>query len=206
MAKLTITTFATLDGVMQGPGAPEEDTSNGFRFGGWLPPHFDDATGKFMTEVFTRVDAFLLGRGTYQIFASWWPKVTDPNDPIAVALNKLPKHVVSRSLETAAWGPSTIVRDVAEIAALKSRYPRELQVHGSHRLVQALVGQGLFDELNVLTFPVVLGAGKRLFEPGTTPTGLELASSRTTPSGVVIATYRRTGAPVFGTVTTEMPR
>jgi dihydrofolate reductase len=201
MAKLTITTFITLDGVMQGPGGPTEDTSGGFKNGGWLVPHFDAETGAFMVETFSRADAFLLGRGTFQIFASHWPKVSDPNDPIAGPLNKLTKHVASRSLETSDWAGTAFVRDVArEVPALKSRYQRELQVHGSHGLIQTLVNEGLFDELNVLTFPVVVGGGKRLFENGTTPTGLALASSRTTSNGIVIATYKRTGAPTFGTV------
>jgi dihydrofolate reductase len=199
MAKLTITTFVTLDGVMQGPGGPTEDTSGGFTSGGWLVPHFDDECGAFMADVFTRVDAFLLGRGTYQIFASYWPKVTDAANPVAVALNKLPKHVASRTLEKAEWENSKIVRNVArEVSELKGRYDRELQVHGSHGLCQTLIGEGLFDELNLLVFPVVVGRGKRLLEPGLTPTGLKLSSSRVTKSGVVIATYQRTGKPAFG--------
>jgi dihydrofolate reductase len=201
MAKLTITTFVTLDGVMQGPGGPTEDTSGGFTRGGWLVPHFDAETGAFICEVFSRADAFLLGRGTFQIFASHWPKVTDANDPVAGPLNRLPKHVASRTLETADWAHSAFVRDVArEVPELKTRYARELQVHGSHGLCQTLIREGLFDELNLFTFPVVVGSGKRLFETGTTPTGLELTGSRTTSKGIVIATYRRTGAPTFGTV------
>src|SRR5262245_52519264 len=156
MAKLTITTFITLDGVMQAPGAPEEDTSGGFQHGGWLVPLFDDATGAFISEVFTRADAFLLGRGTYQIFAGYWPKVTD--DAVGGALNNLPKHVVSRTLDKAEWKNSAVVRNLAdEIGSIKARYARELQVHGSHGLIQSLISGGYVDELNVLTFPVVLG-------------------------------------------------
>jgi dihydrofolate reductase len=201
MAKLTITTFISLDGVMQGPGGPTEDTSGGFKNGGWLVPHFDAETGAFMVETFARADAFLLGRRTFQIFASHWPNVSDPNDPIASPLNPRMKHVASRSLETADWKNTAFVRDVArEVPALKNRYERELQVHGSHGLIQTLVNEGLFDELNVLTFPVIVGGGKRLFETGAAATGLALASSRTTSNGIVIATYRRTGAAQFGTV------
>lgn len=140
MSKLTITSFLTLDGVMQAPGGPDEDTSGGFRHGGWLVPYADADMGAFMVEVFARADAFLLGRGTYQIFAGHWPRVTDPADPVAGALNRLPKHVASKTLETAEWNSTTLVRDVGrEIASLKARYPRELQVHGSHGLCQTLI-------------------------------------------------------------------
>ena len=199
MAKLTITTFLTLDGVMQAPGAPKEDTAGGFEHGGWVFPHADADMGRFMTEVFDRADAFLLGRGTYQIFASHWPNVTDPKDPIATLLNRLPKHVATATLERLEWQNSELVRDVAhEVAQLKGRYARELQVHGSAGLVQTLLQVDLVDELNVLIFPVLLGTGKRLFEGGLSPSALQLASSRTTSTGVVIATYRRTGRPTYG--------
>lgn len=200
MAKLTITTFLTLDGVMQAPGGREEDTSGGFQNGGWLVPHIDQGFGEFMTDVFSRVDAFLLGRGTYRIFESYWPKMTDPNDPVASKLNNLPKHVVSRTLDKAEWKNSVVVRNLAdEIAAIKARYTGELQVHGSHGLCQSLINGGYVDEINTLTFPVVVGSGKRLFETGTTPTAFKLARSRTTENGIVLATYQRTGAPTYGT-------
>ena len=167
MSKLTVTTFVTLDGVMQAPGGPKEDASGGFAHGGWLVPYADPGMSAFMTEVFDRADAFLLGRGTYQIFAGHWPRVTDPADPIASRLNGLPKHVASRSLDRVEWNNSSLVRDVArEVAALKERYTRELQVHGSAGLIQTLAAHDLVDEYNVLLFPVVLGKGKRLFEPG----------------------------------------
>ena len=199
MAKLTITTFLTLDGVMQAPGGPPEDTSGGFRYGGWLVPYFDAGTGQFMSEVFERVDAFLLGRGTYQIFASHWPRVTDPNDLIAGRLNALPKHVASRSLERVDWHNSSLLRDVvAEVAALKVKYDRELQVHGSAGLAQTLLEHDLVDEYNVLTFPVVLGTGKRLFGAGAIPAALALKHSQATSSGVVISTYARAGKPQVG--------
>ncbi len=199
MSKLTITTFLTLDGVMQAPGGPPEDVSGGFQYGGWLVPYFDADTGKFMTEVFERVDAFLLGRGTYQIFASHWPRVTDPNDAIAARLNALPKHVVSKSLARVDWHNSTLVRDVTtEVAALKDKYDRELQVHGSAGLAQTLIEHDLVDEYNVLTFPVVLGTGKRLFGAGAVPAALELKHSQATSSGVVISTYARAGKPKVG--------
>ena len=199
MSKLTITTFLTLDGVMQAPGGPGEDDSGGFRHGGWLVPYFDGDLGKFMSSVFDRVDAFLLGRGTYQIFAGHWPRVTDEADPIASRLNKLPKHVATKTLEKVEWNNSSIVRDVVrEVPALKGRYGRELQVHGSPGLAQTLIENDLVDELNLLVFPIVLGTGKRLFDKGTVPTAFKLTSSITSSTGVVIATYQRAGKPGYG--------
>jgi dihydrofolate reductase len=199
MSKLTMTTFVTLDGVMQAPGAPTEDTSGGFPHGGWLVPYFDAEAGRFMTEVFERADAFLLGRGTYQIFAAHWPRVTDPKDPIAGPLNALPKHVASKGLDRVDWHNSSLVRDIAsEVSALKRRYDRELQVHGSAGLARILLEQGLVDELNLLVFPLLLGTGKRLFSGATLPTALKLTSSRVTSTGVVIASYQRVGRPTYG--------
>lgn len=199
MSRLTMTTFLTLDGVMQAPGAPAEDTSGGFNHGGWLVPYFDADLGSFISQVFARADAFLLGRGTYQIFAAHWPRVTDPADPIATALNELPKHVASRTLDKVEWSNSSLVRDVAlEVAELKGRYARELQVHGSSGLAQALIEHDLVDEYNLIVFPLVLGTGKRLFGAGAIPAALELASTRTSSTGVVITTYGRAGRPTYG--------
>jgi dihydrofolate reductase len=201
MAKLTMTSFVTLDGVMQGPGGPDEDRSGGFSTGGWVTPYAEDKFGQFMVEVFGRADAFLLGRGTWQIFASYWPKVTDPKDPIAGPLNQLPKYVATKTLDRADWSGSTIVRDPAkELPGIKAKYPRELQVHGSPGLAQTLLREGLLDELNLLVFPVILGSGKKLFGSGTVPTAFELVQSRTSDKGVVIATYRRAGKPTYGTI------
>jgi dihydrofolate reductase len=199
MGKLTVTTFVTLDGVMQAPGGPEEDPTGGFRHEGWLVPHFDDALGAFMGSLFARAEAFLLGRGTYDIFANHWPRVNDPSDPIATGLNSLPKHVVSRTLPEASWNNSTVIRDLrAAMPALKERYEGELQVHGSAGLVQDLFARRWVDELNLITFPVVLGHGKRLFGDKIIPTTLELLSSQTTPAGTILATYRPLGAPTYG--------
>jgi dihydrofolate reductase len=199
MSKLTLTTFLTLDGVMQAPGGPPEDTSDGFKHGGWLVPHFDPELGKFMSAVMERAAAFLLGRGTYQIFAGHWPRVTDPQDPIATRLNQLPKHVASKTLDRLEWHNSTLVRDVVpEVTALKGRYTGELQVHGSAGLAQTLLEHDLVDEYNLLVFPILLGTGKRLFGSGTVPAALELQSSRTTDKGVVVSTYRRAGRPSYG--------
>lgn len=200
MGRLTMTSFVTLDGVMQGPGGPDEDRSGGFTHGGWAVPYLDATFGQFIDEVFSRAGAFLLGRGTWQIFAGYWPKVTDPRDPVADALNKLPKHVVSRTLDRADWAGSAIVRDLAEVPRLRERTRGELQVHGSPGLGQSLLRDGMVDQLNLLTFPVVLGGGKRLFGDGLLPTAFELTSSRTTSTGVLLATYARKGKPQYGTV------
>jgi dihydrofolate reductase len=199
MGKLVVTTFVTLDGVMQAPGGPEEDRSGGFEHGGWLVPHFDDETGAFMDEVFGRVGSFLLGRKTYDIFIGHWPHVTDEADLIASRLNTLPKYVASRSLENAEWQNSTVIRDVpTEVAALKEQRGGELQVHGSGDLIQSLIEHDLVDAYNVLTFPVVLGTGKRLFSEGVNPGALRLTESRTTGNGVVISSYESAGKPTYG--------
>jgi dihydrofolate reductase len=204
MSKLTITTFVTLDGVMQAPGGAGEDPSGGFKHEGWLVPHFDDVLGQFISEVFERADAFLLGRSTYQIFAGHWPRVTDPKDPVATKLNALPKHVFSKTLEKVEWNGSSLARDVArELPAIKARYARELQVHGSAGLVQELIRLDLVDAYNVITFPVVLGNGKRLFGNGAVPAALTLAGTRTTSKGVIIATYERAGKPSYGSFMLE---
>jgi dihydrofolate reductase len=203
--KLTVTTFLSVDGVVQGPGGPDEDLGGGFTRGGWLVPHFDEDTGRFMEEVFEQADAFLLGRHTYDIFAASWPKATDPDDPIASRLNTLPKYVASTTLTAPEWGPTTVLTgDVpAAVAELKQRPGRELQVHGSGGLVRTLHEHDLVDEYRLLDFPVVVGEGRRLFPDRGVATGLALVDSRTTGSGVAIHVYRPTGRPQFGTV--EVP-
>lgn len=194
MAELTITTFLTLDGVIQAPGGPGEDDSGNFTHGGWVVPHADDDMGRVMTEIFTKADAFLLGRTTYDIFASYWPRITDPNDLIATQLNSLPKYVASRSRTTFSWHNSTHLRDVVgEVAELKHRFAREIQVHGSCGLIQTLIANDLVDEYRLLTFPVLLGRGKRLFAEGTVPRTLKLVRSHTTAKGVVVSVYRPAG-------------
>jgi dihydrofolate reductase len=200
--KLTITTFLSVDGVMQGPGGPDEDRSDGFDRGGWLVPHFDEATGQFMTEVFEKADAFLLGRRTYEIFAAYWPKVTDADDPVANPLNALPKFVVSTRLRSADWHNSTIVKgDIpAEVGKLKAMPGRELQVHGSGILARTLLENDLVDEWRLFVFPVIVGAGRRLFPDLGVATGLRLVDSRTTASGTAIHVYQPTGRAEFGEV------
>jgi dihydrofolate reductase len=200
--QLTSTMFLSVDGVYQGPGGPTEDTSGGFDRGGWLVPHFDAETGQFMNSVFENVDAFLLGRRTYDIFAASWPNSTDPNDPVAKALNTLPKYVASTTLKDPEWANTTVLEgDLATaVRELKNRDGRELQVHGSGRLVQFLLENDLVDRLNLLVFPVIVGAGRRLFPESGLATGLALDESRTTGSGVTISVYRPTGRPEFGSL------
>ncbi len=201
MAPLTITTFVSLDGVMQAPGGPNEDTSGGFDLGGWSVPYGDADFGQFMTEVFDRVGAFLLGRRTYEIFAGYWPKMTDPADPIASKLNALPKYVASTTLDKVDWAGTTVIGGdlVKEVTALKERTDGELQIHGSGNLAQSLMAHDLIDTINLLVFPVVLGKGRRLFGEGALPTAFRLAGTRTTAAGVAIHTYERAGRPEYGT-------
>jgi dihydrofolate reductase len=198
--RLTLHTFLTLDGVMQAPGGPTEDPSGGFGYGGWLVPYADDDMGAAMVGWFEQADAFLLGRRTYEIFAASWPKVTNPDDPIASKLNALPKHVASRTLDDVSWnGAKLIEGDVAEqVAALKREPGRELQVHGSGNLAQTLIQNDLIDEYRLLVYPVLLGEGKRLFADGTVPAALRLADSRTTSAGVTLNTYESAGKPSYG--------
>jgi dihydrofolate reductase len=198
--RLTVTAFLSVDGVHQGPGGPDEDRSGGFDRGGWLVPHFDEATGQFINEVFGQVDAFLLGRRTYDIFAAFWPNVTDPDDPVAGRLNTLPKYVASTTLEDPTWANTTVLEGdlAAAVRELKKREGRELQVHGSGALVRFLLDNDLVDRLDLLVFPVIVGAGRRLFPDEGVATGLALDESRTTPSGVTISVYRPTGRPELG--------
>ncbi len=205
--KLTVTTFQTLDGVMQAPGGPEEDPSGGFEHGGWLVPHADAEMGAFMDETFAGAEAFLLGRFTYQTFAAHWPRVDPTGDTVATKLNTLPKHVASRTLrqQDLDWEGATLLGDdvPARVAELKQRPGGELQVHGSAGLVQTLLQHELVDELRVLTFPVVLGSGKRLFGEGTAPANVRLTESRTTSAGTIIGVYAVEGRPSYGSFTLE---
>ncbi|SDK75470.1 Dihydrofolate reductase [Actinopolyspora mzabensis] len=195
MRELVVTTFVSLDGVMQAPGGPEEDREGGFDHGGWVVPYFDDDLGRRIEEWFAGAEDFLFGRGTYEIFAAYWPYVGDEEDAIARALNTRPKHVASRTLRQVDWkGASLLGPDVVgAVEQLKNHDGGELQVHGSHGLVQTLLEHDLVDELRLMTFPLLLGSGKRLFADGTVPTGLRLATSSPTSSGVLVASYERGG-------------
>ncbi|MCX5250039.1 dihydrofolate reductase family protein [Streptomyces sp. NBC_00201] len=200
MGKLVSTIFVTLDGVYQAPGGPEEDTRDGFEHGGWSFPFGDDDFGRFITEVFDRPGAFLLGRRTYDIFASFWPRMTDPADRIASQLNALPKYVPSSTLSDPQWAGTTVISgDLGkEVTALKERTDGELQVHGSGALVQSLLALDLVDTLHLLTFPVVLGSGLRFFAEGALPTKFRHAGGRVTAAGVSIQSYDLAGRPDYG--------
>src|ERR1700730_10595618 len=187
MRRIVIATFISLDGVMQAPGGPQEDPTGGFTLGGWTAPHFDEALGASLGEIFGRPFDLLLGRKTYDIFAAHWPYVTDPNDPISGVFNQVTKYVASRSNPKLTWQNSQVLGEdiVASLKKLKGEDGPDLLVQGSSDLLQTLWKNGLVDEFSVLIFPVVLGKGKRLFDAGAIPTGLKLVRSQSYPTGVI---------------------
>src|SRR5438445_6906000 len=193
MRKLIVTTFLTLDGVMQAPGGPGEDDSGGFALGGWSVNYWDDQMGQIMGDEMSAPFDLLLGRRTYDIFAAYWPKATD--NPGAKPLNDATKYVASRSRPMLEWSESVLIEgDAAEgIAALKKGDGPELQVHGSGNLIQTLMRHNLVDEYRLWVFPVVIGSGKRLFADGTIPSALQLVDSKVSTTGVVIGTYQPAG-------------
>lgn len=192
MRKLISITQVTLDGVMQAPGGPEEDPSNGFTHGGWAMPFVDEAAGKVIGEIMAGEFDLLLGRRTYEIWAAYWPR---QDDSIAKAFNKATKFVATRSLKKLDWKKSQVIGgDVVDgVRRLKSSEGPELHVWGSSVLLQALIAADLVDEYRLWVFPVVLGKGKRLFEEGVPPRGLSLVATARTPSGVLLNTYRPAG-------------
>ncbi|GAB3285815.1 dihydrofolate reductase family protein [Parasphingorhabdus pacifica] len=199
--ELTVTEFLTLDGVSQGPGAPGEDTSDGFTRGGWFVPHMDERFMELAIAWLGAADAFLFGRRTFDNFSRDWPKATDPDDPFAGLLNRLPKYVASNSLRSADhWKPTTILSgDIpAKVAELKREPGREMQIHGSAQLAQSMLAAGLVDKLRLVIAPVVVGSGRRLFPDGGAPIGLRLASGETTASGLAVHIYEPTGRPEYG--------
>ena len=196
MRRIIVSTFISLDGVMQAPGGPEEDPVGGFKFGGWTFPHFDASLGGAMGEIFGKPFDLLLGRKTYDIFAAHWPHVADPNDPIAGLFNQVTKYVASHSNPKLAWQNSRWLGEdtVASLKSLKEEDGPDLLVQGSSDLLQTLWKNNLVDEFSVLIFPVLLGKGKRLFGDGATPSGLKLVKSQSYPTGVIVANYRPEGA------------
>jgi dihydrofolate reductase len=191
MRKIIVLEFLTLDGVMQAPGGPEEDTSGGFTFGGWTAPYFDEFAGRAMSEQMEHPFDLLLGRKTYDIFAGYWPQHYDKWE----ALRGAKKYVASRSPHPLPWEHSVLLTGdvVEELKKLKAGDGPELQVYGSGNFVQTLLKHDLIDELWLKTFPVLLGSGKRLFAEGTIPAAFTLTDSNVSPSGVIFANYTRAG-------------
>ncbi len=194
--KLTVHTFVSLDGVMQGPGGPDEDRSGGFDKGGWVVPFVDEDFGGIVDGWFSQIDEILFGRTTYDMMYAFWSTVTDPDDAVATALNTRPKHIVSTTLRDPAWQNSTVISgDVVQaVRRLKQQPGGELQVHGSCGLVHTLHDAGLIDEYRLVVFPVVIGTGKRLFADGSVPGSLRLVHSSTTGSGAVAMALRPAGS------------
>jgi dihydrofolate reductase len=198
MGKLVVGTFVSLDGVMQAPGAPEEDTDGGFALGGWLVPHFDDVMGEAVMASHERASAFLLGRRSYDLLAGHWPRVGG-DDPLAAKLNGAPKYLASRTRTSGDWAGTTVISDAATgVATLRRTLDGEIMVIGSSDLIRTLLAHDLVDEFRLFIAPIVLGSGKRLFAEGARPAGLTLVNSITTPSGVMAQTYRAAGAPAQG--------
>ncbi len=191
MRKIQVFEFITLDGVMQAPGGPEEDTSGAFKYGGWTVPYFDDFSAEAMNEQMKQPFSLLLGRKTFEIWSSYWPE----NEESWPGVNEATKYVVSRTLKSTDWQNSEIITDnvVDEIKKLKAQDGPDLQVWGSGNLVQTLLKNDLVDELYLKIFPVTLGSGKKLFEEGTIPAAFELMESKVSPSGVIFANYTRSG-------------
>ncbi len=205
MPRIVVNAFLTLDGVMQAPGGPDEDPEGGFAHGGWQVPHADEFMGRRVVEGVADADGFLLGRKTYDIFAGYWPKITDPGNPIATALNGLPKYVLSRGLGSVGWNGATLIRGdvVAEVRKLRQAPGRTLQTWGSTDALQTLLANDLVDELRTFVFPVVLGSGKRLFGRGAIPAAFRQLDSATSANGVTYQRLGRTGPPTYGRVETS---
>lgn len=205
MRTITISNFITLDGVVQAPGGPDEDRSGGFAHGGWSVGYWDDVLGEQLGAQMAGDNDLLLGRGTYEIFAAHWPHVTD--DPYADKLNAAAKYVASRTLTELTWANAQLLGDdvPAAVAALKATDGPDLEVAGSPGLAQTLLAHDLVDVITLVTYPVVVGAGKRLFGEGTRPSAFELTGSTTTPSGVTVATYRRAGDIATGSFALDEP-
>jgi dihydrofolate reductase len=202
--KLTTTTQVSVDGVMQGPGGPEEDERGRFERGGWA--HFDSESSTAMDEIYQRADAFLFGRRTYEVFAGSWGTWDDPgNSPIWTALDTKPKYVASTTLTNPRWANTTVLsRDLkAAVGEMRAKPGGELQVHGCGALLRWLLDNDLVDEITLFTFPVVVGQGTRLFPETGSDIALDLVDSRATPRGVTIQVYRPTGRPQYATATAD---
>ncbi|WP_432949387.1 dihydrofolate reductase family protein [Kribbella sp. CA-253562] len=194
--RLTLHTFLTFDGVMQGPGGPDEDRTGGFDQGGWVVPYAGDEFNEIVDSWFARAETILLGRTTYDMMFAYWSQVTDPDNLVATKLNGLPKYVASRTLSDPEWQHTTVLdaEIVEQVRALKEQPGGELQIHGSCGLARELHRAGLIDEYRLITFPVVLGQGKRLFTEGLPPTAFTVVESRTAANGLAYAVL--TPAPI----------
>jgi dihydrofolate reductase len=195
MRKIIVLSMMTLDGVMQAPGAPKEDPSGGFKYGGWVAPYFDDVYGKVMEKQMKPAD-LLLGRKTFEIFAGYWPK----HEEWWPGINEVTKYVLSRTMKKSDWSNSVFLKTLADIKKLKKSKGSDIQVHGSGKLVQLLLKNDLVDELWIKVHPLTLGKGKKFFDNGAIPAAFTLQESIVTPSGVIIATYTRAGKVKTGTV------
>lgn len=205
MRKIITTTFITLDGVLQAPGGPEEDPTNGFNRGGWSVHYWDELMGNTMNEFMTRSFDLLLGRRTYEIFAAHWPYIT--GDPVSEQFNRTRKYVVSHKPLKLTWQNSTLITgDVsAGLKKLKEQVGNELWVHGSGNLIQTLLADNLIDLFYIWTFPMIVGRGKRLFAEGVKPQGLKLVDSKTSATGVIITAYEPAGDLITGSFALENP-
>lgn len=194
--KLVLTEFVSLDGVSQGPGSPTEDTSDGFTKGGWLVPYIDEQFVRRTSGWLDLADGILLGRRTYEAFARDWPEITDPDDPYTARMNSLPKYVATNTLTEGSWNPTTVLRGdaVQTVGKLKTQPGRELQIHGSARLGNALLAAGLVDTLRLVVAPTVVGSGRRLIEHPSEALGLRLVEQEVTPNGLVVLEYETVGA------------
>ena len=195
MRKIIVLSFITLDGVMQAPGGPEEDTSGGFKYGGWVAPYFDDVGGKVMEKQMKPAD-LLLGRKTFEIFANYWPE----HESGWPGINDVTKYVMSGTMKKSDWKNSVFLKNLTDIEKLKNSKGLDIQVHGSGELIQLLLKHDLVDELWLKTYPLTLGRGKKLFDGGTIPAAFTLTESLVTPTGVVIANYKRAGEVKTGMV------
>ena len=204
MRKVIVGAFVSLDGVMQAPGAPQEDPTGGFAYGGWVFPYWDEALDARMGALFEAPFDLLLGRRTYEIFAAHWPY---QEDPIAERFNAVTKYVATSSAEPLAWSGSVALRgDVpGEVARLKDDDGPNLLIQGSSVLIQSLLANALIDEFRLLTFPLLLGPGKKLFADGTVPAALRLADSEVSTTGVVMATYLPAGTVETGSFAQDEP-
>jgi dihydrofolate reductase len=207
MRKVVTGAFISLDGVMQAPGGPKEDPTRGFKLGGWVVPHMDDVLGQAIGEMLSEPYDLLLGRKTYEIFAAHWPYAEGGDDAvIAKQFNSITKYVATRSSMELTWRGSIALHDAAtDVARLRKENGPALLTQGSSELIQTLLAHDLIDEIRVFMFPIVLGAGKKLFADGAKPAAFKLVDSKVTPSGVMIGHYERAGAVETGDYAMDPP-